>query len=151
MSIKDTDTKVLTQPLSFYGNPEVDRGRENSFFALFTISDLRKYIFSFQSGTTMEKYKNLKSACKHGYLPIIEYMFEHNKDLKDLKDLKDWSYAINWTGSGGHLDVVCWLHERGLTCDKWAMSYASAYGHLDVVEWLHQNRRLYITSYGLGK
>ena len=43
--------------------------------------------------------------------------------------------------SGGHLEVVKWLHfNRVKGCTVIAMNIAAENGHLEVVEWLYSNR-----------
>ncbi|KAG6963682.1 hypothetical protein JG688_00008062 [Phytophthora aleatoria] len=49
---------------------------------------------------------------------------------------------MDGAASGGHLDVVKWLHtRRSEGCTMHAMNGAASGGHVEVVKWLHSNRQ----------
>jgi hypothetical protein len=58
--------------------------------------------------------------------------------------------TMDHAASKGRLDVVRWLHEnRKEGCTTKAMDSAGYGGHLDVVRWLHENRKEGCTRHGM--
>lgn len=61
-------------PLAYFGNPTKDRGQENSFFAAFAITALRRYIMSFISGKAFKDWNNVTQAARCGHLSIVQHL-----------------------------------------------------------------------------
>lgn len=98
-------------------------------------------------------------AAKHGYVVILDL-------LKKSKLGFSYSWAMDYASNNGHVDVLEWFYNNGMTVDKWdifgnaakknylhifhwisqkeiryehiyyAIYKASKHGHLDVLNWL---------------
>ena len=109
------NVKNENTPLSYFGNPLLngqlwDRRKrngksENSFFAVFGISDIRKYIFSFQLGKTFYEYDRADLATKHGYIELIKYMCDTNIG-------KYWNKVLMIASKFGHLQIIKFLYDN---------------------------------------
>ncbi|AGO85131.2 Ankyrin repeat domain containing protein [Pandoravirus salinus] len=76
-----------------------------------------------------------------------EAVRKNRLDVLERLDLRRPAPAPWWLGPAddaageGHLDILVYIHERGLFgFTTAAMDDAAASGHLDVVKWLHANR-----------
>lgn len=138
--------------LSYYGNPLDSTGKlldrrkhmgdksgqsENSFFAVFGIGDIRKYMLSFQSGKTFDEYDRADHASKHGYISILENLHKNNKG-------KNWASALCIATQQGNLEIIKFLYDKVRDkIPRWnwedVITHASGHGHLQIVQWAMDN------------
>jgi len=75
----------------------------------------------------------MDDAAKDGNLKKLINLHNENKSCT--------THAMDWAATGGHLEVIKWLHEnRNEGCTTRAMDSAATGGHFEVVKWLHENR-----------
>ena len=88
-----------------------------------------------------KKYKahalNMKYIGKIKDINTFKYLVENGADIH-----ADYDYALRWSASNGHLDVVKYLIENGADIHAladYALRWSASNGHLDVVKYLIEN------------
>lgn len=99
--------------------------------------------------------ENYKYAIKRGKLEAVIYFSVNDVYVEDAIDLASRRghlnvveylhnigmsctiNAMNWASENGHFVIVQYLHNIGKDCTENAMNNASRNGHLDVVKYLH--------------
>nr|QBK84599.1 MAG: ankyrin repeat protein [Pithovirus LCDPAC01] len=79
--------------------------------------------------------KALRDASELGYLSVIEYLFEHDRNLAERK--RNWVDMVA-AAENGHLQVVKYFADHKVPGVKESLVAASKRGHLNVVMFLIQ-------------
>jgi hypothetical protein len=78
---------------------------------------------------------NIAEAAYHGNLEILAYCIDVlNLKLSDVKDDK----IFRWASSGGNLEVVKFLFEKGFQPTKNTTSKAAEFGHIEVLKYFKE-------------
>jgi hypothetical protein len=118
--------------LACYGNPYVDRGKENAFFAVVGgISHLLQYVTSFQKGKRISEYTNAKWAAFHGYLFILQKLHNEKRGI-------EWELALFYAVGNGKHDIVRWICQNRKEKHGRALVQAAFCGYLDDVKLLYK-------------
>ncbi|KAF1326272.1 hypothetical protein FI667_g8581, partial [Globisporangium splendens] len=76
-------------------------------------------------------------AVTSGEVKNVEWLYQNYRDIWDTSSKDSWAKIA---ARGGCLDMIQWLHEKGVPFTKEAMDTAAASGHLEIVKWLHEHR-----------
>jgi Ankyrin repeats (3 copies) len=129
------DTKLAIKMERFYIVKKIDADAEFNWAIDKGHLEYLKYLN--ERGLCVGEYDEvaLWDCAAKGYLNILKYCHEH------IISITEYGSVLNSAASGGHLDLVKYLHSIGSKCTYGAMDLAACLGHLDVVKWLHFNRQ----------
>ncbi len=123
--------------LVFANTKKYNKITEHIFWKVWKDRYLRLEIFKWKRPRRIANgipvYESGDVAASLGYLEAMKY-----------SNLKYSWKAIEWAASAGHLNVIKWIHDKGLveldySADSWAMDLAAKNGHVEVFKFLHKN------------
>jgi len=78
-------------------------------------------------------------AAKHGHLAVLQMVARERRGALDVGLLDRTMFNVrvfSYAASGGHMEVVRWLHEHDCPWNDTATMAAARFGHLEVLQWL---------------
>ncbi|GMF40083.1 unnamed protein product [Phytophthora lilii] len=76
-------------------------------------------------------------ACKHGFLPVLQWLMQHPLCKKIKNDPRRWK-LLHEAASKSHVDVMQYIYEQGLVVTnpvKDTVGWTVRIGELDAVKW----------------
>jgi ankyrin repeat protein len=101
----------------------------------------------------------MHEAAWYGHLAAMQLLVQHGADVHNSKG-KPWSSGSTQAcgtfvpalgaGGSGHLEVIRWLHEQGMTGDEVgkALKAAACRGHAPIIRYLIQECGANVSLYG---
>ena len=127
-------------------DPEEDKYRANKIILgqKYDLADPQTFQLLFEKGCDITYPRTMQYilvwACKNKHLPVVKYLFEHDKNV-----YIDYNYNndLNLACEYGNLEIVKYFIEKGADIHNQhnqALRIASEHGHVDVVKYLVENK-----------